>query len=92
MLLCWTTLLLEELIIHRSTIGSFISLAFSDQTIMYFFPPTDHVMLQFFSCMSRRRLKNIHISRTYLVKRNNLNQRGNPSASMGFITLPASKN
>lgn len=36
-LLHCTPLMLEELIIHRSTIGSFISLPFSDQTIMYFF-------------------------------------------------------
>lgn len=46
-LLHCTPLMLEELIIHRSTIGSFISLAFSVQTIMYFFPPTDPVTLNF---------------------------------------------
>jgi len=59
----WTTLALEELIIHRSTISSFISLAFSEQTIMYFFPPTNPVTPQFFSCTQQRCLKNIRISR-----------------------------
>lgn len=91
MLLHWTTLVLEEFIIHRSTIGSFISPAFSDWTIMYFFhPPTDPAALQIFSCTEQKHLKNIHTSRMQLIKRNHLS-RENLSASVGFVTLPGSR-
>lgn len=61
-LLNCTALMLEELIIHKSTIGSFISLAFSDQTMMYFFLPTDPVTLNFSAACS----KHIWITFLYL--------------------------
>lgn len=50
-----------------------------------------HLLLLLHSNFSAAHLKYIHISRMYLIKRNNLNQRGNLSVSMGFITLPVSR-